>query len=388
MIPNIKFYHDTRKTDSEGKGLINLVIRHKGKVAYISTGVSVKPEEWRGNEIIMHPQRASLNRYIQLMKIQAEDILHDILRDNATEITAKALKERITATIKPGSAPRKGAFVSRFVKFMNAKDGRTRQIYKATLNHINKFDPKADTLKFEDITVAWLKQFDLYMMKTSPSANARNIHFRNIRAVFNDAIDDEVITCYPFRKFKIRPVPTRKRSFSKEKLQKIFTAPIDNSLEIYRDVFKLTFLLIGINFIDLCHITEIKDGRIEYTRAKTKKPYSVKVEPEALEIINRHRGQKFLLDFLDNYASYRVFYTAVSRGLHRIAETLGLDELTTYWARHSWATTAAALDIPKETIAAALGHGGNTVTDIYIDFDRRKVDEANRRVIDCILKEE
>lgn len=60
-------------------------------------------------------------------------------------------------------------------------------------------------------------------------------------------------------------------------------------------------------------------------------------------------------------------------------------ELTTYWARHSWATIAASLDIPKETIAAALGHGGNTVTDIYIDFDAKKIDEANRRVIDWVL---
>ena len=59
--------------------------------------------------------------------------------------------------------------------------------------------------------------------------------------------------------------------------------------------------------------------------------------------------------------------------------------LTTYWARHTWATLAAELEIPKETIAAALGHGGNTVTDIYIDFDRKKVDEANRRVIDWAL---
>ena len=60
-------------------------------------------------------------------------------------------------------------------------------------------------------------------------------------------------------------------------------------------------------------------------------------------------------------------------------------EITTYWARHSWATIAASLDIPKETIAAALGHGGNTVTDIYIDFDRKKIDEANRKVIDWVL---
>ena len=60
-------------------------------------------------------------------------------------------------------------------------------------------------------------------------------------------------------------------------------------------------------------------------------------------------------------------------------------DLSQYWCRHTWATIAAELDIPKETIAAGLGHGGNTVTDIYIRFDLRKVDEANRRVIDYVL---
>ena len=59
--------------------------------------------------------------------------------------------------------------------------------------------------------------------------------------------------------------------------------------------------------------------------------------------------------------------------------------ISSYWSRHTWATIAASLDIPKETIAAALGHGGNTVTDIYIDFDQRKVDEANRKVIDYVF---
>ena len=61
-------------------------------------------------------------------------------------------------------------------------------------------------------------------------------------------------------------------------------------------------------------------------------------------------------------------------------------DITTYWARHSWATIAASLDIPNETIAAALGHTyGNRITAIYIDFDMKKVDDANRKVIDWVL---
>ena len=72
--------------------------------------------------------------------------------------------------------------------------------------------------------------------------------------------------------------------------------------------------------------------------------------------------------------------------LKKIGAKIGLENLTTYHARHTWASVAAELDIPKETIAAALVHSARTVTDIYIDFDQRKVDAANRRVIDYVLQ--
>lgn len=92
-----------------------------------------------------------------------------------------------------------------------------------------------------------------------------------------------------------------------------------------------------------------------------------------------------MLYMLDSYAHYRLFYNQWSQALKKIKEILGLPELSTYWARHTWATIAASLDIPKETIAAALGHElGNSITSIYIDYDLRKVDTANRLVIDSL----
>jgi hypothetical protein len=115
-----------------------------------------------------------------------------------------------------------------------------------------------------------------------------------------------------------------------------------------------------------------------------------------LEIIERYKGKGWLLDPLDRYENYKQYARHLNGALQAIGEVeIGkqgaksikplYNNITTYWARHTWATIAAGLDIPKETIAAALGHGGNTVTDIYIDFDQRKVDEANRRVIDWVL---
>ena len=157
----------------------------------------------------------------------------------------------------------------------------------------------------------------------------------------------------------------------------------------------LIFYLRGINLIDLAHLKEIVNGRVEYRRAKTGRLYSVKIEPEAMEIINRYRGKNYVVNILDRYKDHRNYIHRINKNLKEFGTTTvgrrgkkekkgAFPELSTYWARHTWATIAAALDIPKETIAASLGHGETTVTDIYIDFDQKKVDEANRKVIDYV----
>ena len=166
-------------------------------------------------------------------------------------------------------------------------------------------------------------------------------------------------------------------------------------------MFMLMFYLIGINAADLflAKPDSIDNGRLEYKRAKTGKLYSIKIEPEAMEIINRYRGNNYLLNIMDEYKDYKNFLhrmgialkeignmERVGRGGKKVREPLFKD-LSSYWSRHTWATIAASIDIPKETISEALGHSiGSEVTSIYIKFDYKKVDEANRKVIDHIFK--
>ena len=116
-----------------------------------------------------------------------------------------------------------------------------------------------------------------------------------------------------------------------------------------------------------------------------------------MELIERYKGKNFLLDVAERHRNYKDFLHQMGDGLKRIgtSERVGrggkklvtplFPELSSYWARHTWATLAAEIDIPKETISAALGHEiGSPTTSIYIRFDQRKVDEANRRVIDYV----
>ena len=164
----------------------------------------------------------------------------------------------------------------------------------------------------------------------------------------------------------------------------------------YRDIFMLIFYLCGINMIDLAELKEIKNGYICYRRSKTNKLYTIKVEPEAAEIINKYKGKNYLINIKDNYKNYYDFTRRMNKALQRFGECSKVGRggrkvidscfphLTSYWARRTWATIAAELDIPKETIAAALGHGAKNVTDIYINFDTKKIEAANRIIIDKI----
>lgn len=400
-MATIRYYLDTRASGFDKPAPLKMSIRHKNKATLIPIGVSLYPEQWDSitQKVVNHPRSAMYNNMIAHRLIDVEG---EILRlADAGALPFMRMSELRTAILKlfnpSQEVDESKLFMARFRRFAYLKyNTRTREIYEATISRIVAFDKRCEKLTFEDVDKNWLTSFESFLARTSPSVNARSIHFRNIRAVFNDAIDDEVTRYYPFRKFKIKRAATPKRSLSVEELRELFAYPVEDHQQKYLDVFKLSFFLLGINIGDLCKLHKIVAGRVEYKRAKTHRLYSVKVEPEAMDIIQRYKGRKQLINPLDNYADYRQYAKRLNDALQSIGEVeIGKQgrkiinplhpELTTYWARHTWATIAASLDIPKETIAAALGHGGNTVTDIYIDFDQRKVDEANRRVIDWVL---
>ncbi|MBR5117911.1 MAG: site-specific integrase [Muribaculaceae bacterium] len=412
-MANIRLFLDTRRIDQSGLSQLKVALSQNRKTAYISLDVRLTSDQWDKTKslVVKHPDKKKLNVLLADKVKQLERTilyLSDLGRLKGldaigikSEIEKNMYPERYEMKEQKVQVERdKKLFANRFLSFAECKKESTKEIYMHTYKRMVAFmetEQKLHRLSFEDITREWLTRFDLFLSKTSPSKNARNIHLRNIRAVFNEAIDDEITTFYPFRRFKIRPVATRKRNLKVDDLRTLFNYPCEEHAANYLDIFKLMFMLIGINCVDLTHLKEIRDGRIEFYRAKTSRLYSIKVEPEALEIIERHRGKKYLIDILDRWKNYKDFNLKMNRTLKKIGpvERVGLGgkkvydplfpEITTYWARHSWATIAASLDIPRDTIAHALGHGNNTVTDIYIDFDQEKVDIANRKVLDWVL---
>lgn len=403
------------KKDSSRAVIISFIHKRYRKQAKL--GICLQPEQWNEDTCKVtakHPQSKALNLKLKSITASVEAV---IARYVGWEVDGETIYAEIEQLLFPDKVAKKKEAEAKAAeeaaqaeadknsllevarRFTALKKPSTRLTYERTLKHLEAFVAEGHSNVLDELNKAWLTEFDNYLAATNPSANARALHMRNLRAVLNYALDEELTTNYPFRRFKIKTVKTAKRSLSANTLHDILTYEVEDWQVLYRDMFALSFMLMGINFADMLQLkpNQYREGRIEFNRHKTAKLYSMKVEPEAAKLIEKYAGQDFVLSIMDSRKDYLQFIRQTNNALRKIGvcERSGLGgkknitpicgDLSTYWARHTWATIAAELDIPKETIAAALGHGGNTVTDIYINFNTKKIDEANRRVLDYVL---
>lgn len=379
---------DTRRARADGTFPLKVAVARDGRTSYVPLNVTLHRDEWDRNrlEVVKRPDRRTLNIYLQdkITSLKAE-LLKLQLEGRLRLLTDAQLIAALTGDDKNKRPTLLSNYYTQFVSTIHNR--RTKELYEATEKKARAFAPDWAQLRFEDITNSWLRAFEAFLAENgSRGINSRSIHFRNLRAVFNAALDDHLITCYPFRGFKIRSQATEKRALSLEEMRLLLDADVEPHQRKYVDMFFLGFYLIGINVVDMAVLQEVKQGRITYERAKTHKLYSIKVEPEAQEIIERYPGNKSMLSFFDKCKNYRYVANRQNYNLGLIGERLGIKNLTYYCCRHTWATLASDIDIPDDVIALALGHSRSTVTDVYIRRNRLKVDEANRKVIDYLLE--
>lgn len=289
-MASVKYYFDKRAKSKDGKYPLKLSISNRQEYTLINLEVRLLPSQWDNTKsvVVNHPNKLFINNYLSRQKINVEmELLNLKASGELSSMDGKKLKTEIQKRLNPDEKEKKLLFVDHYMKFLNGKtNDRTKEGYLYTLSKIKEFTDVQE-LTFEDITYSWLKDFDIFLCETS-AINTISIHMRNIRAAFNDALAEELITCYPFRKYKIKEEKTRKRSLSIEDLVKLRDYPVEEHQEQYRDIFMLIFYLIGINTIDLLNLTEcdIVNGRVEYRRKKTGKLYSVRIEPEAAALMS------------------------------------------------------------------------------------------------------
>lgn len=223
-----------------------------------------------------------------------------------------------------------------------------------------------------------------------------------MRHIFNEAIKEyntngnDIIRSNPFDKFSVpRDIPqTKDRVISEENLVRVFNFKGTRRVGMARDCYVLSFFLMGMNSVDIYECVSYNKGVLAYDRAKTRdrrndNAHIEIVVPDIIKpLFRKYKGTSRVFDFYQKYSNAANFNKHINKGLHFIADELGIPRFDFYSARHTWASIARnKLGIDKYTIHEALNHVSQLdVTDIYIQKDFTNINKANEKVVEYVMK--
>lgn len=278
------------------------------------------------------------------------------------------------------------------------KDGRygISQAYRSSVKSLVQFT-KSERIPFQMFRFALLEEYENWLIQQGCCENTAHYYLRNLRAIYNRAVKEKVIRSRtnPFSGISMESMPTRKRSLPRKWLKRIKNLELEksSSLAMSRDMFLFSFYACGMGFADMVNLehARIQHEIICYERVKTGRQISFFAEPPLQEIIERYRTDSRYVwpvlsddaDDAENYKHYRSALVTFNRHLKKIAEMADITEsLSSYMARHSWATAARNKLMPTAAISFYLGHASERTTQIYLDsFDGGVMRRLNHKVI-------
>lgn len=257
----------------------------------------------------------------------------------------------------------------------------TLNAYTSTYHRIIDFVGVERKLYFSDITSHFLVDFIDYLKKSGIKENTANFYCRILRAVYNKAYREDIAGTQadsPFHKVSFGSVSTVKRAIGSESIKKIIHADVrnNNRLQLAKDIFLFSFYSRGMSFIDMAYLKhrDICNHVIYYRRRKTGHPLRIKMVSQLEELVEKYRSEsEYVLPILrcgnkSLYSIYRSKLRNLNNSLKLLGEELKLEiPLTSYVARHSWATLARECGIPVSVISEALGHTSEKVTYTYLN---------------------
>ena len=392
------------KTLSNGENPLMLQVSKGGKRKYQSLGISINPKYWgftrnkpKPNcpnkeyiqKIILDKQRELQQRMLELNSEQKEYTTTTLLNNENTKFELKTVS----------------MFYKELIEQYTREDKcGNRLIYKGSFNSLKVFTNGKLDIPFNEIDIAWLNKYEKWLRSKGNRETTISLLFRTLRSAYNKAIKAKCArkSDYPFDDYKINKfdTTTQKRAIAKTDVLKFTTEvqPIGKQqyMELSKDIFVFSYLCGGINFTDIANLTNenIQNGRLHYIRQKTKKPIKIGIPQEAMQIIEKYSKESkgYLFPILDS----KIHKTAlqkqnrihkilgkVNKNLKLLAAQLGVEaNLTTYVARHSFASVLKKSGVNIALISEALGHSDLATTQIYLDsFDNEQVDEAMRNLL-------
>lgn len=387
------------KTLSNGEHPLVIRICKDGKKKYQSIGISVKAEFWDFDK--NQPKRSCPNRdaIIQIISQKSQEFNNQIIEFKVTnkDFTTTTLVEKINKPVKAKTV--KQVFEEHIERLFTEKRRGYALSNKQVLNSLLEYNKHLD-IYFSDIDIVWLRKYETWLKSNNISINTIGIRFRTLRAVYNIAIKEGIVKTeyYPFNDYNVSKLKqeTAKRSISKDDIISVINY---SSNDLYTglaiNLFTFSYVMAGINFVDMAYLTKdnIIDDRLVYFRKKTNKLIKIPLQDKALRIINKfsENNNSYLFPILNSFHKteqqkanriHKVI-TKVNKRLKEIGKELNIPiDLTTYVARHSFATVLKRSGVNTSIISESLGHSSEKVTQIYLDsFENSQIDEAMKNLL-------
>ena len=271
---------------------------------------------------------------------------------------------------------------------------RTAETYTTTLRSFMRFRNDTDVL-LDDITPELIEMYEAYLQNNGVVRNTSSFYMRILRAVYNRAVEKEFVKQRnPFKNVYTGVDKTAKRALPLSTIRRIKNLDLTRlpKLEFARDMFLFSFYTRGMSFIDMAFLkkTDLQNGYLRYRRRKTKQQLFIRWEKCMQEILDKHNAPEspYLLPIIkvakqNERKQYGNALREVNNKLKEIAKTICLPiPLSTYVARHSWASIARSKNIPISVISEGMGHDSEMTTQIYLSsLDSSAIDHANSLIL-------
>jgi integrase len=390
-------YLDKLRPRKDGKCTVKIKITYNRKRKYVSTGINLTLDEF---EKVMQPA-GNGKRKTQAQKQTSDYIIHqlDKAKQVINDLKVFTFDSFENAYFENRNIADSVSFA--FDKYINALKSEDRistaESYKNAKRSLESF--KKD-LTFAEITPSLLKEYQKWMIAKGKSITTVGIYLRSLRTIYNQQGID--LSVYPFGekngKYSIPTGRNIKKALTIEDVAKIYqhSVPENTTKEMARDYWMFLYLSNGMNVKDFCLLkwANIDGDMLTYIREKTKRKneathIKVALKPETLKIIKKW-GQRsidknaYIFPHLNKkmtdeqqYKVVKQLTKSINKYMKQIAQELDINkEITTYYARHSFATVLKRSGATTEMISELLGHSSVIVTKNYLDsFEDDKIKE-------------
>ncbi len=387
-----------RSSVKRNVGIVCYELRHNRYVKRMDSSLRVELSKWDMNSGRLIAN--GLDTMISQGRIDAElSMLWKILRDLEAKnmrFSLKEVEDKFRSTLCSSSLT---GFMKKQIDILKAshKFGTARN-YEKTLCSFLTFLQGKDIL-LPMLTEELVGYYNAFLCCRGIVRNSISFYMRVLRAVYNKAVRLHLVEdTRPFSYVYTGIDRTRKRAVAENVLEQLYRLKIPkySNLMLYRDIFIFSYCTRGMAFVDIVFLKKrnIQDGFICYTRRKTGQKLFVKIEKSIYQIIDRYASEdrEYLFPIIKSeevnmaYNQYRIALNTYNHYLAKLSDLLSMDcRLTSYTARHTWATTARNHNVPISIISAGLGHSNEQTTTIYLSsFENSVVDNVNKELINCL----